>query len=170
MVAPRLLTARGKPEATLNITSLMDILTIILIFLLFSFSTQDDEVSPPKAIVLPASTVKNPVRLAVRVTMLPDHLEVEGRTVVRLSSGRLLAQDINGNNHIEPLLRALRQQKPLLQPSATSRGLTSVEEDESEIVYLEADQRTPYRLIKQVLQTAAAAGFTKFRLAVTSQG
>ena len=53
--------------------------------------------------------------------------------------------------------------------STNGDGASSIvagEEEEAEIVYLEAAKGTKYKTIDRVLKTAAAAGFTKFRLAV----
>ena len=41
------------------------------------------------------------------------------------------------------------------------------DENNSEVLYFEAEKGIHYDLIDQVLKTAASAGFTKFRLAVS---
>ena len=50
---------KGRPreakDMTLNIASLMDVLTIVLIFLLVSFSSQEEVFNPPSCFELPAS-------------------------------------------------------------------------------------------------------------------
>ena len=55
---------RSKPDAGLNITSMMDMMTIILVFLLKSYSTQDISVAPSEDLELPVSTVKKAPEMA----------------------------------------------------------------------------------------------------------
>lgn len=148
----------------LNITSLMDILTIILIFLIQSFSDQQDEVTPPKDFVLPASTSERTVKLAVKVSVSPDEVRVEDKVVLKLIGGSFRSGDLNRSRHIVSVLNELRKQKARLQSGARTQA--PGEEDEAEIVYFEAASGTKYETIDRLLKTAAAAGFTKFRLAV----
>ena len=48
---------RPTNDGGLNITSMMDMMTIILVFLLKSYSTQDISVAPSEDLELPVSTV-----------------------------------------------------------------------------------------------------------------
>ena len=49
---------RPSEPAGLNITSMMDMMTIILVFLLKSYSTQDISIAPSEDLELPVSTVR----------------------------------------------------------------------------------------------------------------
>lgn len=156
----------------LNITSLMDILTIILIFLIVSFSTEESEITPPKDFAIPASTSQRQVKLAVKISISKDDIRVEENVIVRLSDGRIKAGDLDKDRNIVPLLKEMKRQKAKLQ-SGTVRASANrpaggdEEEDEAgEVVYFEAAKGTRYEIIDRVLKTAAAAGFVKFRLAV----
>ena len=55
--------------AALNITSLMDVMTIILIFLLFSFSSQDQNLRLAKDMELPRSSSEQPFKWAINITL-----------------------------------------------------------------------------------------------------
>ena len=66
----------------LNITSLMDILTIILIFLIVSFSTEESEITPPKDFQIPPSTSQRQVKLAVKISISKDDIRVEENVIV----------------------------------------------------------------------------------------
>ena len=54
---------------SLNISSLMDILTILLLFLILNFDSQESTVTAPKDIELPTSKSEALVKLAVKVTV-----------------------------------------------------------------------------------------------------
>jgi biopolymer transport protein ExbD len=154
----------------LNITSLMDILTIILIFLIVSFSTEESEITPPKDFPLPPSTSQQSVKLAVKISVGPEEVRVEDSVIFRLAGGKIKASDLDGDKHIKPLLKEMKRQKAKLAAGTVKSrsGSTDEEEDEpeDEIVYFEAAKGTRYEIIDRVLKTAATAGFVKFRLAV----
>jgi len=157
-------------EMSLNITSLMDILTIILLFLIISFSTEETEVNPPKGLELPSSSSQRPVKLAVKMSVLPDELRVEDRVVASLAGGRLRSGDLDRDRLVTPLLRELQRQRARLQSGSKARTTPKAGDDdegnEDEILYVEAAQGIRFEIIDRLLKTAAAAGFTKFRLAV----
>lgn len=152
----------------LNITSLMDIMTIILIFLIMSYDSQEQEVTPPENIQLPASSAERPVKLAVKLSVSPEEVWVEGKSVVKLHNGKFRPTDLNSDRRVRPLLRELERQKGKLLSGSASQA--QGEEDERDLLYLEAARGTPFDLVDQVLKTAATAGFTKFRLAVFRKG
>jgi len=155
---------RKQPkEMNLNISSLMDILTILLLFLILSFDSQEQTVTPPDGFDLPDSSSELTVKLAVKVTISPAEVLVEDKAVIPIVGNAIRPRDLDANNIIQPLLRELQREKARLQSGA---AVAQGEEDEAEIVYLEAAKGTRYDLLDRVLKTAAAAGFTKFRLAV----
>ncbi|MBI3179439.1 MAG: biopolymer transporter ExbD [Deltaproteobacteria bacterium] len=163
-MAGRKTRVRISQPMVVNITSLMDIMTTLLFFLLVNFASEEQKVDPPKDFVLPASTSERNVKLAVKVSLSLGELRVEERKVMQLAAGKVRASDIDASQHVAPLLRELRREKVRLQSG--SRAESGGEEDDDEIVYFEAERGIVFETIDRVMKTAAAAGFTKFRLAV----
>lgn len=160
------LAPRQQPkEGNVNITSLMDCLTIILVFLIYNVSSEEVKLEPPEGFELPPSSAEKPVKMSVRVSIAPDALKVGEEVVAQLADGRAPKKLMNRAKHIVPLLKALKRHKAQMQMNATPDE-ASEDEDEDEIVLVEAGKTTAYRMLHRVMQTAAAAGFTKFRLAV----
>lgn len=152
----------------LNISSLMDILTILLLFLILSFGSQEQDIIPPKDFVLPDSKSDAQVKLAVQVQVGLAGIMVEDKMVLNFDKGQIVRKaDLDKNNRIKPLLTELQRQKARITSGKTTRA---GEEDQTEIIYLQAAKETRFRLLDQVLKTAAEAGFTKFRLAVHKRG
>ncbi len=153
---------RAEKEMNLNITSLMDVLTIVLIFLLVSFSSQEEEIGPP-SFELPASDSERPPKLAVKVSIGADAVYIEDSEspALTLRAGDFIPSDMNRDKLVEPLLRELKKEKARL----ASQG-TVDDEGEDEVIYFEAARGTKYYVIERIMKTAAAAGFVKFRLAV----
>ncbi|MEO1480533.1 MAG: biopolymer transporter ExbD [Myxococcota bacterium] len=156
--------AKDPKEMNLNITSLMDVLTIVLIFLLVSFSSQEEEITPPKDFALPASDSERPPKLAIKVSIGENaiHIEDNQNPVVQLRKGEFIPSDMNKDKLVEPLLRELKKEKARL----ASQASTDDEEGEDEVIYFEAARGTKYYVIERIMKTAAQAGFVKFRLAV----
>lgn len=159
---------RSEPkELQVNISSLMDILTILLLFLILSFDSQEANVKPPKNIELAASRSELQVKLAVKLTVSQEDIQVEEQVACRLGPGGTFKKsDLDKSNLVKPLLKELQRHKARLQSGSTAAG----EEDESEIVYLEVGRGVKYDLVDRILKTSATAGFTKFRLAVHRSG
>ena len=159
---------KAPKEATLNISSLMDILTILLLFLILSFGSQEQDIIPPKDFEIPDSNSDLPVKLAVQVQVGPSTVMVEDKVVLQFRPGQSLKRtDLDKNNRIGPLLQELQRQKAKI---TSGKAIKEGSEDEQDIVYLQAAKDTRFDLLDMVLKTAAEAGFTKFRLAVHKRG
>lgn len=153
-------------DMALNITSLMDVLTILLIFLLVNFSTQEQEVDPPKDIELPQSTSEKPIKLAVKMSISRSEVRIEDRVVMKLAAGKIRSSDLDKDKRVPILMSELQREKARLQSGARTEQAGREDDREDEIVYFEAEKGTPYETIDRILKTAAGAGFTKFRLVV----
>ncbi|NOY24597.1 MAG: hypothetical protein GXP62_01875 [Oligoflexia bacterium] len=77
---------RPELDAGLTITSMMDMMTIILVFLLKSYSTNDVSVAPSASLQLPSSTSAKAPELAVNLVVAKDQVVVDGAQVLRLTA------------------------------------------------------------------------------------
>lgn len=163
---------RQSEDGGLNITSMMDMMTIILVFLLKSYSTDDISVAPSKDLQVPISTSEKPPKLAVNVVVSQREIVVDGETVLSLTSG----QDSNGNEVTQvpddekrgQLISALYDR--LLEKAETAKDLamrTGREEFEFKgEILLQCDKRLPFSVIREVMFTAGQAQFGNFRFVV----
>ena len=78
---------RGDNEAGLTITSMMDMMTIILVFLLKSYSTEDISVAPSDDLIIPVSSAKKAPKLAVNLVVSRMEIVVDGGWVLDLEKG-----------------------------------------------------------------------------------
>jgi len=145
--------------ATLNITSLMDVMTIILIFLLFSFSSQDQNLRLAKDMELPKSTSEKPFKWAINITLTENELMVEDLSVCRYKNGEFV--DVKDDpDKITLLYKQLTDLKSL-------EKYREVDRDASEpVVIFQADKKHKFDTIYKVMKTAAMAGYPNFRFAV----
>ncbi|MGH8324575.1 MAG: biopolymer transporter ExbD, partial [Steroidobacteraceae bacterium] len=73
--------------AYLNITPMMDMMTILLVFLLKQFSVQAAAASMSEGLQLPQSTIESQRPLAVNITITSSAIIVEGDGVTTVRAG-----------------------------------------------------------------------------------
>lgn len=149
----------------LNITAMMDMMTILLVFMLISFTTQTSNVTQSKELSLAASSTAKEVVESVSVTITTTAILVEGQPVVSVKGGAVDASDkesgdVNGLV-ITPLFAALQVRAKLDKILAQDKGVPF--EGAATII---ADRGTPYRLLTEVMYTAGSAEYRKYRLIV----
>jgi biopolymer transport protein ExbD len=136
-------------EMNLQITSMADIFTILLVFLLKSFSVGAFQIAPSAAITLPQAKAQERSVQALRVEVGQNAVFVDGRAIARISNFSFSPSD--------------------LEKDGVSRSLvSSLKKVEGQKIVVIADQRAPYATIKTVLASAAVQGYTDFKLAVTN--
>ncbi len=145
--------------AALNITSLMDVMTIILIFLLFSFSSQDQNLRLAKDMDLPRSSSEKPFKWAINITLTENELMVEDLSVCRYKNGQFI-DTRDDPDKIVLLYKQLTDLKSL-------EKYREVDRDAAEpVVIFQADKKHKFDTIYKVMKTAAMAGYPNFRFAV----
>jgi biopolymer transport protein ExbD len=154
-------------ELSLNITSLMDVLTVLLFFLLKSFSVTSNTLETPNGIRLPASVAKASLEEAINLSYGKDGVRVDSTMVVPAQEGvwAVTAVDSDG--------RTLTALKKVLEEQYAKRNLElskSVPTDEIPPgrILIQADREIPFSQVKHVLHTAALAGYSDFRFVVTN--
>ncbi len=157
--------AQPATEMTLNITSMMDMFTIILVFLLFSFKAQDEEFSMAKGIKLPKSTSSLELQDALNIQMASDGLLVQAQKVIPLNDGKLPEGLQMEGAKIVKLFQVIEQEGAKRAARKRRSGDPLSDEDKT-IVIFQADKRVRFQDIDKVMKTAAMAGFPNFRFAV----
>ena len=144
----RLVRRRRKryDETIVNLTSMVDVLSVLMFFLLSIYSGGGYLTILPSGLELPSSNVRTPLSRQVEIAVLKDRILVDRQPVVdNLSDG-----------NPELLL-------PGLQAALATHGGAGARDVR---VTIEADRSTPFRLLKKVIYTADQAGFRKQSLAV----
>lgn len=143
---------RKKKPPGLMLTSLLDMFTIILIFLIVSFEAEDQDFRLDPDISLPESAARSVFMPAVSVNINPSRLIVEGEPVAPLEEGRFTAEQYQ-NGEIEELVTVLREH--------FERG-----DFDEPIVMIQADKEMDYQTLYLVMRSSSLAGFSRYRLAI----
>lgn len=149
-------------EMALQITSMADIFTIILVFLLKSYSTGAASLSPAKGMTLPQANAAEATVEALKIEIGEGGIQVEGQSAGSLQAFNVPKEDLDTNGTSKQLNEVLKKSRA--RQLLIAKNNTSVKVD-SKVVIL-ADQRVPYSTLKTVLASAAVQGYTDFKLAV----
>jgi len=161
-----------EPEINyLNITAMLDIMTIILVFLLKTLGESSAAVPQSRDLMLPKSIIQTqPSQEGVRVTISKTQILVGNDKVLDLPNSQSLAQSgvearhKRGANslYIVPLGNALASARQIDRALREAKGLDPAS---SEAVIV-ADSTIPYRLFIEVLFTLGQNEFGKYHLMV----
>jgi len=145
----------------LNLTSMMDMFTIILVFLIFSFSSQDQNLKLDPDLSLPESTAAIEFKWAINVNLTPTELRVEGNTIARVKNGKFAGVKVDKDKkRVMPLFNLLKKYKDI-----ESREKVNPTGDET-VISFQADKNQQFEVVDLVMKTAAQAGYPNFRFVV----
>ena len=156
----------AEPETIrdLNITPMMDMMTIILVFLLKSFSSSTSLITMDQNLSVPPSITRLQPKQAVPLTITKRVILIEGEPVAPISGGKVdPAQKRDGENgyYITPIVELLQKISNRERRVAEMTGGTY----EAELMVV-ADRTTPYRLLTEILYSCGQAGYQNYRLLV----
>jgi biopolymer transport protein ExbD len=155
----RLSKKRMRPTE-LNITALLDMFTIILIFLIINYSAVSYELKTSGFLEFPKSySQKKPVAI-LNVVVDKYNIIVDGVVVAKHNSGVIEAGAVDdGGYRITPLYEAL------LKYSDRMKYIASVNkkiQSEGKII-LQMDKDIPFSLLRQIMYTAGQAEYNDFK-------
>jgi biopolymer transport protein ExbD len=147
--------SRNRQMVTrMNLTSLMDVFTILVFFLLVNSATTE-VLETPKQITLPASVVEDKPRETVVIFISREQVIVQGEAVI--STAEILT--MQGQN-VAPIGARLAE------VSRSIIGLRTQQVAESQEVTILADKSVPFRVVKKVMSTCTSEGYGRISLAV----
>jgi biopolymer transport protein ExbD len=149
----RLSRYRPKLEK-MNLTSLMDVFTILVFFLLVN-SGQTELLDTPKQMVLPESIVETKPRETVVIYVNKDQIVVQGTAVARI-------EDIvnSKEDDLEPVMAQLAALQSRVIGVRTQTVAASKE------VTILADKSIPFDVVRRVMASCTAQGYERISLAV----
>ncbi len=144
---------RNKEAVDVDITSLLDILTILLVFLLMSYNASDLQLDLTKNLEMADSN-------AQELTKFAPVLQVNKDAVVFLNNkpiGRLPA-----SGPMPELTAALKAQKA----ETEQMNIGKVHPHKPELVNLIFDKEMDYGIVQRVMNDSAQAGYSQFKFIV----
>ena len=176
---------RFLTEFELQLTSMMDVMVIIVVFLLKSYATSLNSFSTVPGMKLPVSDSDDNPPDSLEVIVTPASITFENQKILDFQVTAAAAgsseagyafrpTDLDeGNRRIVSLYDALvqaKQKAELLREKSPARDANGNPLPFDGILAIEADKGVQYDTIRKIMYTAAAAGYKIFRfLAVKKQ-
>jgi biopolymer transport protein ExbD len=142
----------------MNLTSLMDVFTILVFFLLIN-SGSVEVLDTPKEVSLPVSRVESKPRETVVILISPTEVLVQGKLVAMVDE---IIED--KTSVLDPIAARLAELKENVIGTST-RAVSSSQE-----VTILADKSVPFTVIRTVMSTCTGEGFENVSLAVIQKG
>ena len=143
-----------KKVIGLNLTSLMDVFTILVFFLLAN-SSSNEVLSTPKHIKLPDSVVESKPRETVVIMVGPETVLVQGEAVA--NTPELIE---NKSENIPEITQRLDHLERNIIGINTQTAIASKE------VTILADKTIPFNVLKKIMTTCTGSGYGRISLAV----
>jgi biopolymer transport protein ExbD len=148
---------RKSVYQALNLVAYIDMMTMLVIFLLMSFSATGEILFVQKNIVLPDAQNWTDLERAPVVGVSKDVVTLDGVQVA--SADELMKDSATGDFKITELhdrLVTLKNNYKLLHPSDEWKGM----------VIVQADKGVDFKVIKKVMYSCAVAGYQNVNFAV----
>lgn len=142
-----------KKVSALNLTSLMDVFTILVFFLLAN-SSSSEVLTNPKQVDLPDSVVEAKPRETVVVMISPEAVMVQGEPVIETAELERIKGPVT-----EISDRLERIESNII-------GISTRTVAESKEITILADKTIPFNVLKKIMSTCTFSGYGKISLAV----
>jgi len=142
----------------LRLTSMMDILTVLLLFLLKSFVVEGEVMVPVAGVDLPESSSNTAPRASIVIAIFDDTVMMDGESVASVS-----AAVASSNLIIEPLAARLQAAREKVTEIARRRGSEAEFEGN---VSIQGDRAIDFAILQRVMYTCSVSGYEHISLAV----
>lgn len=165
-VLKKYLNKRSESTFKIQITSMVDMFVILLVFLLKSYSTSPVNLTPGEGLQLPQSSSTKDPQDSLKLMVSKTGIFVENEKVVDLVDGEIDASFLDKKD--PKFIRKLFEQ--LNVHAEKSKEIQKVNEsfEFDGKVIVQADRALTYDLIKKVLYTSMLAGYADVKFAVAT--
>jgi len=152
-----------KKKGGLNITSMMDMFTIILLFLLKSFSADGSMLTNADNLILPNSiSNKRPQEVALQVAVTQDAIMVDNTPVVDTRSVFEKEQIEYDEDTTSALDLALKSKMDMEQELLRIGALKEIKGE----IIVQMDKNINFDVMYKVMRTCGRQGYTNMKFAV----
>lgn len=153
--------SHGEEITGLNLTAMMDVMTILLVFLLKQFAEAPENITLTEDLTPPTSISRDALVPGVKLLISKTAVMVDNDVVIRLENGNPIGAAANDINAWTPVAQALATRRTTIERIGEVTGKPF---DGSLMVI--ADSEASFEVITQVLYQAGREQFVSFRLIV----
>lgn len=156
-------------EQSLNIYPMMDMMTILLVFMIMQFSASSADIVQSAELQIPTSTSTVETDQTLSIIVSSSEIVVEGKHVLPLRNGKVDSSQKQGGSNgwlITPLFKNLKQHRDRLKMIAAKNSQRPFRGR----VRIIADKRTPFRTLGEVIYSLGQSEFGSIRFVVLRAG
>jgi biopolymer transport protein ExbD len=147
-----------NPEkVSLNLISMMDMFTIILVFLLKTFTVEGNLIQPSEQLTLPTSTVDIPAEVALDLVVSQQWIMVNSEPVMQMKNV-ISSTELS---ILEPLQKVLQSYAVEAKKMEQKYGIPF-----SGKVVIQGDKKLPFHAITKIMATCGQSEYPNMRLLV----
>src|ERR1700733_1958886 len=152
---------KGKKSgnAELQLTSMVDMFTLLVIFLLSNFSASGDVLFMSKEIQLPTASHGTEIKRGPVVAITDSFIGLEGQKVVDVD--QIAHDEILNIQQLEDNLRDLKKREEFVHQ-------LDKEHEFAGKINIQSDKKTHFKILKRVMYSCAMAGYSNINFAVLS--
>lgn len=143
----------------LRLTSMMDILTVLLLFLLKSFVVEGEVITPVPGVELPQSSSETTPKSAVVIAIFEDNIMIDSELIASVSD-----EIADGDLLIAALADRLNAAREQSLRIAERRG-EDLDAFEGQVA-IQGDREIEFEILQRVMYTCGASGYETISLAV----
>lgn len=156
------------PEININIVALMDILTVLLFFLVKSFTVTSSTLTTADDIRLPTTIIDDKAKETITISLSKNELRFNNEILIKLKNGKFPASVIGSDS------RTLLPLKKLLVKEDKKRRAVFAGMENSQFlppgkILIQSDKDLPFKLLKYLLHTSATSGYKDFQFLVENK-
>lgn len=155
-----------RHEYPLNITAMMDMMTIILVYLLKNYSADPTNIMPQSDLSMPFSTTRLKLEAAVPLAISKNSILINDKEVCKIINGKVDVNCKEGRSEeqymIQNLFSALDSER---QKQEEIAAYNSAQQFKG-LVLIMGDKDIPFRVVSEVMYTAGQAQFGNFKFVV----
>jgi len=160
----RYIDKRVASTFKIQITSMVDMFVILLVFLLKSYSTSPVQITASDQLTLPASSsTKDPVDV-LKLVVSKSGIFVDEKKIVELKDGVLAVGDVDVND--TQFIRALYTELDVQAKKTRTIASQNSELEFDGKVVMQAERSLPYDVLRKVMYTSMMAGYSDVKIAV----
>ena len=152
-------TRKYSEDVPFSLTSMMDMMTIILVFMIKNMDAEGQLLTQAENLILPISTSKiQPKTVSLTVVVDANYVIADNEQVVPTPD--VLAQE---DLLVTRLDEILKDRRAIEQEHALKMGLPA---DEAGNIIVQIDKNIPYDVMYKVMATCGYSGYTNIAFAV----
>jgi biopolymer transport protein ExbD len=158
----------GNGESfSLNLYPMLDVFSILIIFLVMNFSTSGESVESKLNLELPKSAVKMSLDSAANVSISKSEILVQGGLSIPIEADGDVAAQYRDQGAIRSIYDEFKKVSAQNETLKNRNKALNLTEADINTLVLEADKEVQFKVLKRVMLSAQQADFIAWKLAVS---